>query len=113
MHCTEGEWLHGFVSRLQLHFGKINAAAVDPGGSSGFEPAQRQAKGAQIVRQTNTGVHPVRAGRHYAFAGNYRAVKIGAGGDDHGFCGILRPQLGANPGHRAVFRQNRHDLGLL
>ena len=40
----EGEWLHPVIAGLQLHLGEIDAAAVDPGGRAGLEPAQRKAK---------------------------------------------------------------------
>ena len=39
---AEGEGLHLFVAGLQLHFGKIDGAAVHSGGRAGLEPAQGQ-----------------------------------------------------------------------
>ena len=112
MDCAEGERLHPVISRLQFHFGKINTPAVDPWGRAGFEPPQRQPQRAQIVRQPYAGVHPVGAGGNDAFAGDHRAVKVGACGNHHCFGGVLRPQLGAHPGHCPVFREDFHNLSL-
>ena len=110
---AEGEGLHGIVSGLNFHFGKIDAPPVHPGGCAGFEPAQRQAQAPQIVRQAYAGVHSVRAGGNDAFAGDHRAVQVRSRGDDHGLSFILRPQLGAHPADNPILCQHRHDLSLL
>ena len=109
---AEGEGLHPGISRLQLHFGKINAAPVDPGRGAGFEPAQGKTQGAQTVGKTDAGVHPVRAGGEHVGADDHRGVQIGAGGKNHGFGGVFPAQVGAQAGNGTVFRENFHNLGL-
>ena len=110
---AEGEGLRGVVSRLELHFGKVDAPAVHPGRRSGFEPAKAQAQGPQVIRQAHRGVHAVGTRGDDALACDDGGVQVGSRGDDDGFGGILRPQLGENPGDGAVFHQDFHDLGLL
>ena len=109
----EGEGLHGFVPRLQLHFGKINAAPVHPGGRTRLEPPQGKPKLLQTVGQADAGVHSVRPRGDDAFADDDGGIQIGSRGDDHGLCSILRPQVGAHPGHGPILRENFRDLGLL
>ena len=43
---VEGKRLRRLVPRLHLHFGKIDAPAVDPGGRAGFEAAKVQPESA-------------------------------------------------------------------
>ena len=110
---AEGKRLRRLVPRLHLHFGKIDAPAVDAGGRAGFEAAKVQPKSAQIVRQSHAGVHPVRAGGDDALAGDDGAVQVRSRGDNHGLRAVLRPQLGAHTGDRVLRSQDFHDLRLL
>ena len=58
-------------------------------------------------------MHAVGSGSDHAFTGDDGAVQVSAGGDDDSLRPILRPQLGADTGHRALFREDLHDLRLL
>lgn len=83
-----------FVSGLQFHFGKVYAAAVNPGRRSGFEPAQGQPQLLQARRQERGCVHAVRAAFQSSFAHDGAAVEIGAGGDDGGTDSINSARCG-------------------
>ena len=58
-------------------------------------------------------MHSVRPRGDDAFADDDGGIQIGPRGDDHGLCSILRPQVGAHPGHGPVLRENFRDLCLL
>ena len=109
---AEGKRLRRLVPRLHLHFGKIDAPPVDTGWRAGFEAAKVQPEGAEIVRQSHAGVHPVGPGGDDALAGDDGAVQVRSRGDDHGLRAVFRPQLGAHAGDGAVRSQNFHDLRL-
>ena len=109
---AEGEGLNARITGLQLHFGKIDTAAVDPGWGAGFEPAQGQAQLLQVIGQTDGGMHAVRTGNFHTFAGDDGAVQKCAGGDDHGLCVINRTQTSLNSGNRTVFCKNLNNLCL-
>ena len=70
------------IPRLPLQFGKIDAAAVDTGGGTGFEAAQRNTQLPQAVAQAGGGVHPVGAGVLGIFADKYFTAEKGAGGQN-------------------------------
>ena len=109
----EGKGLGRLIAGLDFHFGKVHAAAVDPGGCAGFEAAKVQPQTPQIVGKTLAWVHPVGTGLHHALACDHRAVQICSGGDDYRLGGIFRPQLGTHPGHMAVLCQDFRNLSLL
>ena len=106
---------HGhIVAGLHLHFGKVDAAAIDPRGRAGLKAPEGKSKSPQTVAETDGGVHTVGAGSVVAFAGNDPAGKIGAGADNHGPGGINSPQLGHHGSNAAGFVQpNLGNHGLL
>ena len=110
---AEGEGLGAVITGLQLHSGKVDAAAVDPGRCAGLEAAQGQTQLPQGIGKTQRRVHSVRSGGKHGLTGDHGAVQIGAGGDDHGLCRINTAQTGDDTGNAAVFRQNIRDLCLL
>ena len=101
------------VAGLAFQLGKINAAAVHPGGGAGLEPAQRQTGSFQAVGQGVGGVHAVRAGRIPRIAHKNFAAEVRAGGQYHALCGVFAVQLGDNALHMTVFHFQRHYLSLM
>ena len=101
------------VAGLAFQLGKINAAAVHPGGGTGLEPAQRQTGGFQAVGQSVGGVHAVRARRIPRIAHKNFAAEVRAGGQHHALGGVFAVQLGDNALHMAVFHFQRHHLSLM
>ena len=110
---TEGLQFAVRVAWLAFQLGKINAAAVHPGGRAGLEPAQRQTGGFQAVGQGVGGVHAVRAGSIPRIAHKNFAAEVRAGGQHHALGGVFAVQLGDNALHMAVLHFQRHHLGLM
>ena len=101
------------VAGLAFQLGKINAAAVHPGGGAGLEPAQRQTGSFQAVGQGVGGVHAVRAGGIPRIAHKNFAAEVRTGGKHHALGGVFAVQLGDNALHMTVFHFQRHYLSLM
>src|SRR5699024_6131360 len=89
--AQKAEGLQQFVGVAGLTFqpGKINAAAVDPGGSTGLEPAQGEPVGYQGFRQFGGGVGTVGAAVVVGLAHKDAPAQGGAGGNDAGFAAVV------------------------
>ena len=79
----EGGRNRRLVPLLLFQFLVIYAVAVHPGGGTGLEAAQRNAKLPQTFTEMGGGVHPVRAGFFAVFPDEHLALEKGSGGDDH------------------------------
>ena len=90
------------VAVLAFKLREVDAAAVDPGGGAGLEPADVEAGFYQAAGQRLRRRDPVRAGGVGDLADVDGAAEVGAGGDDRRLYRIFGPQFGADSGHVAI-----------
>ena len=112
-HKAEGLQLCIRVSGLTLQLVKVDAAAVDPGGGAGLEPAQRQPRRPQTFGKGTGGMLTVRAGGIAGIAHKDPAPQVGAGGQHNALGPILSVQLGAHALYPALADHQLHHFGLM
>ena len=100
------------IPLLELHFGKVDASPVHPGGRAGLEPAKGQAQGQQALRQGARRVESVGAGVLHTVAHDGAAPQIGAGAEHRRPDPVHGAGSQHHTGNTAVFRANRHRFRL-
>ena len=109
----KGKGLGVAVAGLDFHFGEIDAAGVETGRRTGFEPLEPQAQVPQTIGKAVGGMHTVGTGIIGYVAGDDAALQIGARSDDHGPDREPQTQPRHHGGDGVVFHFNGRHLILL
>ena len=110
--CGKGEGLGILVPQLDLHFGEVHGAGVDPGRRAGLEPPHGKTKLTETVSQSIGGSQTVGTGMGDSFTGEGHAFQIGAGGQYHGTAGKDRTGGGGHGGDLSVLHAQIHHFRL-